>query len=71
MAETSGALSPAPCLPSPLLLLSFLTGPPSLPIPSSHPFLSLFLSLWVSLKGQVTFGHPTQPLPSPHKALFP
>lgn len=56
---------PSSCILPPLSLLF----PLSLPIPPSHPFLPLLLSLWVSLKGQVTLGHWTQPLPLSYKAL--
>lgn len=47
----------------PLQFPSLLSPLPSLPILPSHPFWLLFLSLWVSLKRQVTLGHQTQSFP--------
>lgn len=50
-------------LPLPYSSLPFSLLSPSLPILPSHPFWLLFLSLWVSLKRQVTLGHQTQSFP--------
>lgn len=47
--------SPAPHLPSPSSFV--FPSLPSLPVLPSHFFLSLPLSPWVSLKGQVALGH--------------